>query len=80
MNNLAKYVVCPYFRSDQLGKILCEGIQKNAYIHLVFQNSNDKKPYMQRYCFSMENYKNCRICDMLDLKNCIEKDDSYEQK
>lgn len=78
MNNLSKYVVCPYFHSDQPSKILCEGVQKNTSNHLVFQDCKDKKPYMQEFCFSMENHKNCRICDMLDLKNCIDKDDSNE--
>ena len=69
MNNISKYVVCPYYHLDQQGKILCEGVQDNAYTHLVFQNCLDKKPYMQKYCCNIDNYENCRIADMLNLKH-----------
>lgn len=71
-SRIAKYVVCPYYLSDQPSKILCEGIQDKAYMHLVFQNCNDKKPYMTTFCCDNENYKNCRICEMLDLKHSME--------
>lgn len=69
MNGIAKYVVCPYYHSDQQGKICCEGVQDNTYNHLVFQNCLDKYPYMHKYCCSMDNYDNCRIADMLNLKH-----------
>lgn len=65
--------------SDMQGKILCEGVQDDAYNHLVFQNSNDKKPYMMKFCCSFENYKNCRICEMLDLKHLMEGDADEEE-
>lgn len=72
MDNIDKYVVCPYYRSNEQRKILCEGIQDKAYIHLVFSNWLDKRPYMQNYCCSMDNYNNCRIADMLNLKHLME--------
>ena len=73
MNNISKYVVCPYYHLDRDGKILCEGVQGNTAIHLVFPDSKDKKPYMKKYCCSMDNYENCRIADMLNLKYAKEK-------
>ncbi len=72
MNNISKYVVCPYFHSDEKGKILCEGVQDKSYNHLVFQNCLDKKPYMMKFCCNIDNYENCRIFDMLNLKHMKE--------
>ena len=72
MNGIAKYVVCPYYCLDREGKILCEGVQENTYIHLVFPNNRDKYPYMRKYCCDMDNYCNCRIADMLNLKHLKE--------
>ncbi|MBO5463779.1 MAG: hypothetical protein J6A49_10765 [Clostridia bacterium] len=54
-------------------------MQDKAYNHLVFQNCNDKKPYMQMFCCSEENYRNCRICEMLDLKHLMEGDADEEE-
>ena len=68
-SRIAQYVVCPYYRSDSKEKIFCEGVQDNTSIHLVFPDSKDKKPYMHKYCCSMDNYDNCRIADMLNLKH-----------
>lgn len=68
INNISKYVVCPYYITDKQGKISCEGIEDKTYNHLVFENCLDKKPYMMKFCCDSENYMNCRICEMLDLK------------
>ena len=51
-----------------------------AVNHLVFPNSLNKKPYMKRFCCDMNNYENCRICEMLDLKHLMEGDGDADEK
>lgn len=72
MTGVSKYVVCPYYHTEQRCKILCEGVQADAYNHLVFQNDVAKKMYMKKYCRDIENFRNCRICEMLDLRYLME--------
>lgn len=61
--------VCPFYIGDKECKIVCEGVIDNTTIHLNFGSREELKEYADRYCCLLDNYKNCRLCDMLDLKH-----------
>ena len=68
MDNIINSVVCPFFHSVEQRKIICEGVQKKTTNHIVFQYPTEKMPYMKNFCCNVDNYMNCRVCDMLSLK------------
>ena len=63
---------CPYYCAEKSQEIICEGVKEYTRIHLSFATPIDKKRYMQNFCNQHENYDNCRLCEMLNLKYCME--------
>lgn len=64
----SKYAVCPYYRRMQQNRICCEGVSKRNTINLVFEDTYGNLRHRQEYCNSLESYKKCRVCRMLDEK------------
>lgn len=61
----SKYVVCPFYRTNDNNRVCCDGVSEGNTINVVFGDSTRRKRYMECYCNSIENYKNCKICEML---------------
>lgn len=61
-------VTCPFFKdtrnNDQ--SIVCEGVKPNTSIHITFKNKPQQKKYAEEFC--CDNYKQCRIAQMLFKK------------
>ena len=66
------YAVCPFYIQEDNQKIYCEGVEIGTGVHLAFQLPEDKNTYRNRYCCNIDNYENCRIADMLNLKHLME--------
>lgn len=64
----SKYVVCPYYRRSLQNRICCEGLGERNTINLVFEDTHGNDRYRTHYCNSLNNYKHCRVCMMLDQK------------
>ena len=71
-HNISKYVVCPFYHSEEPQKLFCEGVQDRTSLHLAFQSHNDMREYTKTFCCDIDNYENCRIADMLILKHLKE--------
>ena len=65
---VSKYVVCPFYRRHDNNRICCEGTNNTNTINLVFGDSKQLKKYTTTFCESMDNYRRCMICAMLDKK------------
>ena len=68
----SKYAVCPFYRGVDVQKIYCEGLTEQDAIILAFAAEGKKKEYMRNFCENIDNYDNCRVCDMLNLKFLME--------
>lgn len=55
--------VCPFYRSEDVQKVYCEGVQRGSSIHLAFGDAKDCKGYMDIYC--RDDFKDCPIAAML---------------
>lgn len=68
----AKFVKCPFYESDDKGRISCEGITDESRIRLCFMKASgaldqDKKlEYLHNYC--IRDYQKCRVYKMLQAK------------
>ena len=60
------YAVCPYYKRTLQNRICCEGLFKRNTINLVFEDTHGNDKYRRAYCQSLNNYKHCRVCRMLD--------------
>lgn len=63
-NNESCYVICPFYKSETQGKICCDGIIPGQTIHMVFQDSKQKRKYMKEKCCTY-GYGICPLCQML---------------
>lgn len=63
-----KYVVCPYYKWANKGKISCEGVDDESTIHLVYGDENDTYDYFNDYCCSAYGMHRCLIYRMLNRK------------
>ena len=68
----SKYAVCPFYRGVDKQKIYCEGLVPQDSIIIAFASESKKKEYVRNYCDNIDNYDNCRVCDMLNLKFLME--------
>lgn len=48
---------CPFYSGESSIRIICEGVQKNSNVHVIFGTSEQRKKYSLAYC--QENYKKC---------------------
>ncbi len=60
------YVQCPYYQRETPQVIYCEGVQDKTALRLGFANKGDWKKYKD--CRCRDNWKDCLIAKMLNLK------------
>ena len=60
-----KSVVCPFYKWADTNRIGCEGLSSENTLSIVFGDPNKRNEYKVRFCRSLENYKGCRVCQML---------------
>lgn len=53
--------VCPMYKCDEMKKICCDGFEDKIYLQIYFSGVGQKNKYMERYCESMDFYKNCPL-------------------
>lgn len=58
---VSKNVKCPFYHSQDSGKIKCEGVSYGNTIHLVFQDNLARARYMIKYCNSIHDCQKCLI-------------------
>lgn len=59
--------VCPYWRSEGIISIVCEGIITGEVMHR-FDRVEDKVRHEERFCTRMDCYKNCSFAACLEEK------------
>jgi hypothetical protein len=64
----SKYVVCPYYHSNDNNRVCCDGVTDGNTVNVVFGDPTKRKKYMECYCNSIEKYSHCKICNMLHKK------------
>lgn len=57
---------CPFYRSDDVKTILCEGVQPESVMKIIFPTAERALRYFRRYCAS--EYGDCAMCKMLETK------------
>jgi len=60
------YAKCPFYRSSDALKIVCEGITDDCTMHLIFNAR--KKRNLHRELFCDARYQYCEIYRMLEEK------------
>ena len=60
-----KYVLCPYYHTNDKCKIKCDGIEETISTHPIFKSDAQKKQYMKKYCCG--DFKDCRYANMLEM-------------
>lgn len=75
-NYCAKFVKCPFFHRYEDNRIVCEGLAERNTINLVFEIPEDRKQYMNHYCYGIFECRDCHVHMMLDSKY---EEDSDEQ-
>ena len=68
---VSKEAQCPFYHSEDLAKIYCEGVDEKSSIHLAFGSATELKEYRKRMCCS--NYKSCHIAKMHYKRYGVEK-------
>lgn len=64
----AKLVKCPFYKRNDNNRIICEGLEDNNKLHLVFANSIEKSKYMQEHCYSLRACQHCLIHNVMHAK------------
>jgi hypothetical protein len=64
----SKYVVCPFYHSNDNNRVCCDGVSNESSIHIVFGDSSRRRRYMMCFCNDIEGYKRCKVCEMLREK------------
>ena len=67
-NYCAKFVKCPFFHRYEDNKIVCEGLRERNTINLVFEIPEDRRQYMNSYCYGIFECRDCPVHLMLDSK------------
>ena len=65
---ISKRVLCPFYKDCPQGKqkVICEGVENNTSIHLAFGQKKKQYEYLEEYC--CDDYRSCRIAQMLYKK------------
>lgn len=61
----ARYVICPFYKSQGQLVIKCEGISKRKLTNICFQTPEERTEYRKAHCESFEYEKNCDVCRSL---------------
>ena len=71
----AKLVKCPFYKRNENNRIVCEGLDDDNKLHLVFSNPIAKSKYMQEHCYSL---RACQYCLIHNVMYAKWKMDDYE--
>jgi len=59
-------VVCPFYKSENMKLIVCEGVSGCSRLELHFESKDDKASYKAKNCERIrENWKVCPIAQIL---------------
>ena len=61
----AKFVKCPFYRTNNTNKIVCEGLTEGNTINLVYESQTDRAKYMKEVCYDVLGCRDCPIYIML---------------
>lgn len=64
----AKFVKCPFYRTNNSNKIVCEGLSKGNTINLVYESQVERAKYMKEVCYDILGCRDCPIYMMLMQK------------
>lgn len=56
-----KYVKCPFYVSQDIKKIHCEGFTNDTYLHVAFANNALKEFHVEKRCNSLFGYLKCPL-------------------
>lgn len=56
-----KYVVCPFYISQDARRVHCTGFSKDCYIHVAFPSNDLKEAHVERRCNSIFGYLKCPL-------------------
>ena len=59
-------VKCPFYMTEDVMKIHCEGLEKGSKTVLEFKNKRFKQMVKERYC--EKDYEKCKLYQTLDRK------------
>ncbi|MBO4979440.1 MAG: hypothetical protein J6D16_03440 [Clostridia bacterium] len=62
---VSKYVVCPFYRRNDINRICCEGVTEACTVNVVFECKSAMLDYERCFCDSMERHKECLLYQML---------------
>ncbi len=68
MHSDAKYVACPYYRSNDENRIKCEGVEPGTSTHIVFGSVDAQRAYKKWFCNDVIRCSECLVHRMLDGK------------
>jgi hypothetical protein len=57
---------CPYYDGEEKQKIICEGVQDGASIHMAFDTPQNRRNYKKKFC--NKSYNECLIAEALNRK------------
>jgi hypothetical protein len=64
--HISNEALCPFYRSEDGYRVVCEGVVKASSIHVVFPSSTKKQEYCKKYCCG--DYNACRVSTVLYAK------------
>ena len=64
--HISNEALCPFYRSEDGYRVVCEGVVNSSSIHVVFQSSTKKHEYCRKYC--CKDYKACKVSHVLYAK------------
>ena len=62
----SKKVICPFYRTDTLESISCEGMKPGTGLRMTFRGRGLCRTYLEDYCCN--SYWDCDIAHMLECK------------
>ena len=63
-----KQIKCPFFHSDNINSISCEGINENTSIRQVFRTKAARFNWEKKYCMKIHECKQCGIYSLANEK------------
>lgn len=74
----SRFALCPFYRFETSGKIVCEGLYANSNLHMTFSTATLKKEHADRFCKSWE-FNKCPLMRMLE-QNSERRNDKEDEE
>ncbi len=59
--------ICPFYKSEDAHRILCEGLCRDNSIHMAFGTPAGRRSWAGRYCRSWD-YEHCPLAGMQEAR------------